>query len=234
MNLEPATTLGEEEQVRLAGPDYNLRGRGVCPLRIRARSDSAIWPAQDLGRPPARPRGRGGLPGRGGAGRERRGHVCTQARAACAPSAPPPLSEPRAAPLAATARSAAQRAGEWAPNAGRGRMGTLGVSARAAVAREAAARGRCSALSSDFRVPSAPPGHCPPAGGSAVPACGCPPAVQSPAGRGRCPAVIHLSGAAESCWPRRRLSNTAGSSHVLPGTDRLLLGHRGCNFRPLL
>lgn len=155
--------------------------------------------------------------------------MCTQARAACAPSAPPPLSEPRAAPLAATARSAAQRAGEWAPNAGRGRMGTLGVSARAAVA-----RGRCSALSSDFRVPSAPPGHCPPAGGSAVPARGCPPAVQSPAGRGRCPAVIHLSGAAESCWPRRRLSNTAGSSHVLPGTDRLLLGHRGCNFRPLL
>lgn len=71
MNLEPATTLGEQEQVRLAGPDYNLRGRGACPLRIRARSDSAIWPAQDLGRPPARPRGRGGLPGRGGAGAAR-------------------------------------------------------------------------------------------------------------------------------------------------------------------
>ena len=139
MNLEPASTLGEEEQVRLAGPDYNLRGRGIRPLRIRARSDSAIWPAQALGRTSA---GQRRAPGGGAdsrAGRERRGHVCTQARAACAPSAPPPLSEPRAARLAATARSAAQRAGEWAPDAGWGRTGALGASARAGAARDAAA-----------------------------------------------------------------------------------------------
>lgn len=58
--------------MRLAGPDYNLRGRGVCPLRMRARSDSAIWPAQDLaGHRRAPGAGRTPGAGRGGAGAAR-------------------------------------------------------------------------------------------------------------------------------------------------------------------
>lgn len=76
MSVEPANTLGAEEQVRLAGPDYNLRGRGVCPLQIRARLTQRAGPPADLGQARRTPGGPGvgrgwGDSGRGGAEPER-------------------------------------------------------------------------------------------------------------------------------------------------------------------
>ena len=86
MSVEPANTLGAEEQVRLAGPDYNLRGRGVCPLQIRARLTQRAGPPADLSRERAGPSaareavGVGGLRAGPGAGR-----VQSQSRARAEP-----------------------------------------------------------------------------------------------------------------------------------------------------
>ena len=105
MSVEPANTLGAEEQVRLAGPDYNLRGRGVCPLQIRARLTQRAGPPADLSRALTGPSaareavGVGGLRAGPGAGRlGGRGHgkagpggTWLGAQWAGDPCAPPPL-----------------------------------------------------------------------------------------------------------------------------------------------
>lgn len=124
---------------------------------------------------------------------------------------------------AATARPAAQRAGEWTPNSGWGRWAHSG-SARAG----SGAGTRRPGAGSPLRL-----------AGPLGPARARSPPVAALQPRGARPARPLPCGhspvrAAESRKPRRRLGSSTGSSHVLRGADRLFWVTVAVTFVPFM